>query len=57
MGGLLEIRDGVIDDTLSTLDDLAAQLIFETNKLHSTGRNAAGQTEAAASLRLSIDNR
>ncbi|MBL4590400.1 MAG: flagellar hook-associated protein FlgK [Phycisphaerales bacterium] len=39
LGGLLESRDGVIDTTLEKLDTLASQLIFEINKLHSTGIN------------------
>ncbi len=37
IGGLLASRDIGIEDTLGTLDDIAAQLIFEVNKLHATG--------------------
>lgn len=41
-GALLETRGTAIDDTIERLDDIAAQLIFEVNKLHSTGTNEQG---------------
>jgi flagellar hook-associated protein 1 FlgK len=42
IGGLLEARDGNIDATLDRLDTLTGRLIFEVNKLHSTGTNLSG---------------
>ncbi len=44
IGGLLSARDGTIDRTLERIDSLAAGLIFEINKLHSTGTNLSGLT-------------
>lgn len=37
IGGLLASRDIGIEETLGTLDDIAAQLIFEINRIHATG--------------------
>jgi flagellar hook-associated protein 1 FlgK len=42
IGGLLDARDGNIDATLDRIDTLTSQLIFEVNKLHSTGTNLSG---------------
>jgi len=44
IGGLLEARDGNIDGTIDRIDTLTGQLIFEINKLHSTGTNLRGLT-------------
>ena len=44
IGGLLTARDGNIDATIDRIDTLTSQLIFEINKLHSTGTNLAGLT-------------
>ncbi len=52
LGGLLESRDGVIDTTLEKLDDLASQLIFEINKLHSTGINEDWLSNELGSLQI-----
>ncbi|MAO22889.1 MAG: flagellar hook-associated protein FlgK [Phycisphaerae bacterium] len=52
IGGLLASRDGAIDETLEKLDTLAAQLIFEVNKLHSTGINEDWLTSSAATLAI-----
>ena len=57
IGGLLETRTGAIDATLSSLDSIAADLIFEVNKLHSTGANEAWLTESRGTLRIEPDNR
>lgn len=52
IGGLLASRDGAIDATLEKLDTLAAQLIFEVNKLHSTGVNEDWLTSATGTLQI-----
>lgn len=52
IGGLLASRDGAIDATLEKLDTLASQLIFEVNKLHSTGINEDWLTGTSATLQI-----
>jgi len=52
IGGLLASRDGAIDTTLEKLDTLAAQLIFEVNKLHSTGINEDWLTSTSSTLQV-----
>lgn len=52
IGGLLASRDGAIDETLEKLDTLAAQLIFEVNKLHSTGINKDWLTGTSGTLQI-----
>ncbi len=52
IGGLLASREGAIDATLEKLDTLSAQLIFEVNKLHSTGINADWLTTTGATLQV-----
>lgn len=37
IGGLAQQRSGTIDRTLNKLDDIAGQLIFQVNRIHSTG--------------------
>lgn len=53
IGGLLASRDGAIDATLEKLDTLASQLIFEVNKLHSTGINENWLTSTNSTLQVS----
>lgn len=57
IGGLLETRAGAIDATIDKLDDLAAQLIFQVNRLHSTGTNANGLTAASGTLAVAAADR
>ena len=57
VGALLEIRDGAIDDTIQALDDIAAQIIFQTNRLHSTGTNGQGQISASGTYGINAGNR
>jgi len=57
IGGLLASRDGSIDDTIERLDDLAVELIFEINKIHTTGTNAGGKTLESSTLPIPIDDR
>lgn len=52
IGGLLASRDGAIDETLEKLDTLASQLIFEVNRLHSTGINADWLSSTGATLQI-----
>lgn len=52
IGGLLSSRDGAIDSTLEKLDTLASQLIFEVNRLHSTGINEDWLTGTSATLQI-----
>jgi len=56
LGGLLETRTGAIDETLASLDDIASSLIFEVNKLHSTGINEQWLTESNATLQIEPAN-
>ncbi|MEM8756443.1 MAG: flagellar hook-associated protein FlgK [Planctomycetota bacterium] len=50
IGGVLSSRDGELQSTIDTLDELAGSLIFEINRLHSTGATAEGLTEIRSSL-------
>ena len=52
IGGLLETRENAVDSTIETLDELASRLIFEMNKLHSTGANPDGLSSATAGVSL-----
>ncbi|MCC5824500.1 MAG: flagellar hook-associated protein FlgK [Phycisphaerales bacterium] len=57
IGGLLASRAGAIDATIEKLDNLASQLIFEINKLHSTGTNANGLTSSKGTLAIASADR
>jgi flagellar hook-associated protein 1 FlgK len=50
IGSLLASRTSAVDRTVEKLDTLAAQLIFQVNKLHSTGRNSTGLTSTLGTL-------
>ena len=52
IGAMLQGRTQAIDDATKSLDTLAAQLIFQVNKIHSTGTNANGLTTATGSLQV-----
>ncbi|HSG64548.1 MAG TPA: flagellar hook-associated protein FlgK, partial [Gammaproteobacteria bacterium] len=52
IGGLLASRDGAIDATIEKLDTLASQLIFQVNRLHSTGINEDWLTSSSATLQI-----
>ncbi|MEQ9207509.1 MAG: flagellar hook-associated protein FlgK [Phycisphaerales bacterium] len=56
IGGLLQSRDGAIDETIEKLDKVAANLIFEVNKIHSTGINEDWLTTALGTLQVSAAN-
>jgi flagellar hook-associated protein 1 FlgK len=57
VGALMNSRKGVIDATVGKLDQLATQLIWEVNKIHSTGVTAAGFRSLTGSLRFSSAQR
>ncbi|CAG0995093.1 Flagellar hook-associated protein 1 [Phycisphaerales bacterium] len=57
LGGLLENRSASIDATVDRLDSLTAQLIFEVNRLHSTGARADGLRSATGTLTLPAADR
>lgn len=52
LGALLGSRITAVQGTIDKLDNLAAQLIFEVNRLHSTGTNARGLRSATGTLAM-----
>lgn len=52
IGGLLGQRSGDLNDTINALDNFAGALIFEVNKLHSSGRSFPGITDTTGDLRV-----
>jgi flagellar hook-associated protein 1 FlgK len=57
IGGLLEARDGNIDATLERIDTLTSRLIFEVNRLHSTGTNLGGLRSIAGDRSFPLADR
>jgi flagellar hook-associated protein 1 FlgK len=57
VGALMDEREGSVGRTIDRLDTLAAALIFETNRLHSTGRNEALLTGTTGTLAISTADR
>lgn len=57
IGGLISSRDGTIDGVIEELDELAAQMIFEVNKLHATGANKEGLLATHSTLQLPVADR
>lgn len=57
MGSLLDNRSGAIDATIAKIDALGSQLIFEVNKLHSTGARSQGLSRASGTLTMSAGER
>lgn len=57
VGGLVASRDIGIEETLGTLDDLAAQLVFEVNRLHSTGAADPGLSQMTGLLTIPTADR
>lgn len=56
LGGILQGRTDAVDNAIATLDSVASQLIFQVNRLHSTGRNLEGLTRTSATQSLSLGN-
>jgi flagellar hook-associated protein 1 FlgK len=57
IGALLAQRTSAVSDTIGKLDQLASNVIFEVNKLHSTGRNADGLTTTTGTLQIPAGDR
>ncbi|MBK7404622.1 MAG: flagellar hook-associated protein FlgK [Phycisphaerales bacterium] len=57
IGGLLTSRDIGVEDTLDSLDEIAAQLIYQVNKLHSTGQGSRGMTTSTGLLGIPSEDR
>ena len=57
IGALIKARDNAVGTTIEQLDRLAAELIFQTNKVHATATDADGLREATSQLRMPPDDR
>ncbi len=57
IGALLSDRKSSVQDTSDSLNSIASQLIFEVNKLHSTGTNKDGLTTASGTLSFATADR
>lgn len=57
IGALLSDRGTTVEQTGAALNKIASQLIFEVNKLHSTGTNKDGLTAASGSLSFATADR
>lgn len=53
VGALLAGRESTVSGTIEGLDRLATQLIYQVNRLHSTGTNAAGLRTTTGTLSIS----
>lgn len=52
IGSMLANRGATVNGVVGKLDSLASQLIFQVNRLHSTGSNAAGLTSTMGTLAM-----
>ncbi|MCC6660357.1 MAG: flagellar hook-associated protein FlgK [Phycisphaerales bacterium] len=57
LGGLLASRGAAVNGTIDTINTLASQLIFQVNRIHSTGSNQPALRSTTASLGLSPGDR
>ena len=57
IGALLAGRESAVQGTLDQLDRIAAQLIFQINRSHSTGTTAAGFSSLTGSLQVALADR
>ncbi len=57
LGSLLLNRTGVLETTIGRLDRLVSQMIFEVNRLHSTGTNATGLRASSGTVAFAVDQR
>lgn len=57
IGGLLASRDGVIDEVISRLDQVASALIFEVNRVHSVATDADGHQALTGGLQVAASDR
>lgn len=56
IGGVIESRDGTVDETIAKIDQMASELIFQINKLHSTGATAQGLSSATSQRQISASD-
>ncbi len=52
VGGLLQQRTGVVDRTIEQIDTLASQLIYQVNRIHSTGSGSTALTSVTGTLTM-----
>lgn len=57
VGALLDARENAVGDTIEKLDQLAAQLIFQTNRIHATSSGPKGLNEAVSQLAIPPQDR
>jgi flagellar hook-associated protein 1 len=57
IGSLLANRSSTVDSVITKLDTMTSQLIFEVNKLHSTGTTADGLATTTGTLGFSTADR
>lgn len=57
LGAMLATRTEAVDDATRSIDTMASQLIFQVNKLHSTGANATGLSTATGTLKVDVNDR
>ncbi|MDX2146047.1 MAG: flagellar hook-associated protein FlgK [Planctomycetota bacterium] len=57
VGALLSERSGTIDATIDRVDELAARVIFEVNKIHGTGTPPGGYQRLSGSLGVAVNDR
>ncbi len=57
IAALLDSRTKAVDGTIDRLDSIASQLIFQVNKLHSTGANLTNLSSATGSLKIPTADR
>lgn len=57
LGALLDARDNGVSPTIDQLDAIAGQLIFQVNKLHSTGENASNLKNITGTLSIQTADR
>ncbi len=54
LGSLLINRTALVDDTIDRLDTLSAQLIFQVNRVHSSGYGTTARTSATAARAVPV---
>jgi flagellar hook-associated protein 1 FlgK len=57
IGALLASRGGVVEDVIGQLDNVTQQLIWEVNKLHSTGTTTAGYQSLSGTQAVALADR
>lgn len=57
IGALLASRSSSIDGTIRALDEVATNLIFEVNRLHSTGSGRPGLERIVGTLSVALEDR